>query len=87
MTEAVKIVCPFCNAPYTEKMLDAYNGTYGCETGCEYMSIVVVCESCGRKVYVKGEFGSFDNDKEKSEVLSEVEAQELIEALQRKEQY
>lgn len=79
----MKILCPFCNAPYTENMLKAYNGTYGCDSGCEFYRVVVVCESCKREIYVKGDFGgtSYTNWKE------EVTEEEIIEAIKTKEEY
>ncbi len=62
-------------------MLDAYNESYGCETGCMKVRIVVVCEKCNRNVYVKGDFGEFGNDAEKKQYLDEVEDAEIIKAI------
>lgn len=76
--------CPFCNTSYTDKMLDVYNGSYGCETGCEFVRIIVKCEKCERKIYVKGEFGFLRDDKEKEYYISEVEAQEIEDAIKKK---
>lgn len=63
----MKMLCPFCGEPYTEQMLKAYNGSYGCDTGCEYARIVIYCDSCKREVYVKGDFGEYEEDDLKPE--------------------
>ena len=55
------ILCPFCGAPYTEAMLRAMDGSYGCDTGCEFMRVIIACESCKRAVYVWGTFGETDH--------------------------
>jgi hypothetical protein len=55
------MICPFCDAPYSEKMLEVFDGTYGCESGCSYMDITVFCDACGKRVYVKGAFGETDS--------------------------
>ena len=81
MTE---MLCPFCDAPYTKEMLDVYNDTYGCDTGCDYLRYVVTCASCSRVLYVKGEFGSYVDEEHKKEYLDEVEDAELIEAIEKR---
>jgi len=68
-------------------MLDVMNGTYDCETGCEYITYVVVCESCKRMVYIKGDFGSFDNEKEKHEYISNISVEEIENAIKKREEY
>lgn len=70
-----KILCPYCSTPFTKEMIKVYNGTYGCETGCEYYNVDVECEKCGKIVYDKGNFGAFgslDTDEEIMEVTEEV---------------
>lgn len=68
-------------------MLDVMNGTYGCETGCEYITYVVVCKSCDKIIYVKGDFGSFDDDKEKRKYISNISLEELQEAINKKREF
>ncbi len=48
-----KMICPFCSKPFTGEMLEAYNGTYGCDTGCEYLTVEVECNNCKKIVYSK----------------------------------
>lgn len=79
MTE-LKILCPFCNQPYTREMLDMLNDSYGCETGCKYYRIEITCTNCKKIVYVKGDFGSYENDKEKEEYLSEITEDDIKQA-------
>ncbi len=79
-----KPLCVFCNAPYTDKMVDVLNGSYGCESGCDYMTFIVFCESCKRAVYIKGEFGYYDDDEEKREYISNVSQEEIEQALKEK---
>ena len=66
-----KILCPYCSTPFTKEMVEVYNGTYGCETGCEYYNVKVDCSNCGRNIYDKGNFGSFDNEAEKMEITED----------------
>lgn len=66
-----KIICPYCSAPFSKEMLNIYNDTYGCETGCPYLRIEIDCESCGKTVYRKGEFGEFSDDEELKELTEE----------------
>ena len=80
------IYCAWCNAPYTREMLDVYNGTYGCDSGCEYYSIVVACTSCKREVYVEQGFGSYNNEKEKEEMKNSVSDAEIKNALESPEE-
>lgn len=58
--ETGQFICPFCDAPYTEDMLKAMDGSYGCDTGCEFMRVIIECGSCHRAVYVWGTFGGTD---------------------------
>lgn len=52
-----KVLCPFCNAPYTAKMLvELEEYGEGCETcGPESadLSLEIKCSNCGRTVYKK----------------------------------
>ena len=56
--KTLKIVCPFCNAPYTAKMqVDLFGGGGGCET-CGYGSepsgiLEIFCDNCKKLVYKK----------------------------------
>lgn len=70
-SDGEKLLCAFCSAPFTKEMIEAYNGTYGCETGCEYYTVEVECKSCGKMAYKKGEFGYFNDDKEKHEITED----------------
>lgn len=76
--------CPFCGAEYTREMMDLYNTTYGCDTGCDYYRIVIKCNSCEKTIYVKGGFGEV-YDEEKQTYLDEVEDAELIKAIEEKD--
>lgn len=58
--EPGQFLCPFCGAPYTEEMLKAMDGSYGCDTGCEFLRVIISCAACDRAVYVWGTFGSTD---------------------------
>ena len=54
----LKILCPFCNAPYTAQMQEELEGWGGgCDT-CDYgsgasVTIEITCSNCGRVVYRK----------------------------------
>jgi len=63
-----KQICPFCS---TELEEDMYNGMYGCDTGCEYVTIEIECPACKKVIWSSGEFGSFGNDKEKEKYHEE----------------
>lgn len=53
----LRILCPFCNAPYTAKMIEELDYTIGCDTcghgGGAYGTIEIYCENCERLVYKK----------------------------------
>lgn len=55
--ETLKIICPFCNAPYTADMLvDLDESTSCCETcGPDPVSvkIEIKCSNCEKVIYVK----------------------------------
>lgn len=57
MSKEEKLFCVFCSAPFTKDMLEVYEGSYGCETGCTTVEVEVVCNSCGRTCYEKSELG------------------------------
>lgn len=50
------VIC--CNSA-TVQAIDAYDGSYGCETGCEYarLEAVVTCDVHGKKDWEYGTFG------------------------------
>jgi len=56
--DTLKVICPFCNAEYTAKMLACLEDlTEGCST-CGYgaeasIRLDIYCESCERLVYSK----------------------------------
>ena len=53
----LKILCPFCSAPYDADMLIALeDGDTGCETcgpSAANLKLEIVCSNCKRIVYVK----------------------------------
>lgn len=55
----LKIVCPFCNAPYTADMKDNLYSSegYGCDTcgggGSVEGTFEIVCTNCKKVVYKK----------------------------------
>lgn len=55
--EEIKILCPFCNVPYTADMLiDLEDGDSGCDTcghGAASLKIEIKCSNCQKVVYVK----------------------------------
>jgi len=56
-TGELKILCPFCEAPYTAKMKEDLHETEGCDT-CGYGeeirgTITITCSNCGKVVYKK----------------------------------
>lgn len=55
-TDNLTILCPFCNGKVETEM---YNGTYGCDTGCDYIRFEVRCPGCHRGIYSTGCFGEF----------------------------
>lgn len=59
-------LCPFCNGIVD---IDMYNGTYGCDTGCDYVRFEVHCPHCHRMIYQTGTFGEFGGDTEDEEYL------------------
>lgn len=52
----LKIVCPFCNAPYSAEMEEDLEASLGCET-CGNSSISgvieIICDNCKKVVYKK----------------------------------
>jgi hypothetical protein len=52
-------LCPFCNHELDIKL---YNGTYGCDTGCDYVRFKVNCPACGKMIYETGDFGEIYTD-------------------------
>ncbi len=56
--------CIFCNADLEE---DLFNGAYGCDTGCEYVTIEIECPNCRKIVGSSGEFGYYSSDQEREE--------------------
>jgi len=50
-----KIVCPFCNAPYTGDMEDLLYASQGCDTCGPIISgsIEIKCSNCRKIVYKK----------------------------------
>jgi hypothetical protein len=73
-----EFICPFCNAPYTEEMIDALHGTCWNDT-CDKLCIVIKCAACEKTVYVKGEHGETVWDWQEGRVT--VERSEIQEAL------
>lgn len=73
------MLCPFCNTKLDEEL---YNGTYGCDTGCEYVSVEVECPECHKVVWSSGSFGYYENKDEKAEYRAEF-MEQLAEELQR----
>ena len=61
--EELKIICPFCNFPYTSKMkIELEGGGAYCETcGPEEVTgtLTIICENCKKPVYIK-EFRQYD---------------------------
>lgn len=55
----VELLCPFCNGALEE---DMYDGTYGCDTGCDYVRFSLECPHCKKEVYRTGAFGSAFED-------------------------
>lgn len=51
-----KIICPFCNKPYTAKMKQDLISSQGCDS-CGYGSltgtITITCDHCKKVVYKK----------------------------------
>lgn len=84
-------LCPFCSADVD---IELYDGGYGCDSGCSYVTFEVECPSCARLVYKKGEFGEIDNSypddteeawrehfmQEFAEEVRRINAQKLIDA-------
>lgn len=64
----IKLICPFCNAELYEEM---YNGTYGCETGCEYVTVEIECPKCKKIVWSSGTFGLYEDKEEREEYREE----------------
>lgn len=56
------MLCAFCSTPFTKEMIEVYQGTYGCDTGCEYTSVTVECSKCHKDIYKKGEFGISEDE-------------------------
>lgn len=70
--EIEKLLCPYCSAEFTKEMLNVYEGTYGCETGCSTCEVELDCEKCGREIYKKSELGGVyeeTTDDEWNEIL------------------
>lgn len=69
-SEDVQMLCPFCSTPFTKEMVEIYNEGYGCDSGCSYVRVEVVCSKCQKVVYTKGSFGEV-SDEDRAEVLEE----------------
>ena len=61
MGEITETLCPFCNGVLDIEM---FNGSYGCDTGCDYVRFEVDCPHCHKMVYQTGDFGEFDDTDE-----------------------
>lgn len=62
--------CRKCSAVLTEDCIELRNGVYGCDTGCEYVTLEIECP-CGDE-FEAGTFGCFENDAEEKELLEEL---------------
>ena len=54
--------------------MEVYEGTYGCESGCSTIEVVVTCSKCGRTCYEKSELGGVyeeTTDQEWEEILEQ----------------
>ncbi len=52
----LKILCPFCSAPYSARMLTDFGYSMGSEyTGVygEEVYVKIYCDNCGKLVYTK----------------------------------
>jgi hypothetical protein len=74
----IKIQCPKCLAEIEIETGYVWagdpntlaNGVYGCDTGCEYVTLNIECE-CGF-THEKGTFGYYENEEEAREYLGEL---------------
>jgi len=73
-----KHICPFCNTRISGEI---YNGTYGCDSGCDYVTVEVECPECEKVVWSSGRFGSYENEEEEAEDRDEF-MQEFAKALE-----
>ena len=50
-----KIMCPFCNAPYTASMTEDLYASEGCETCGPTITgeLIIRCSNCGKIIYKK----------------------------------
>lgn len=58
MEDELKILCPYCNAPYTAKMETSFDYSMGSEmTGAydEEVSVEIYCSNCKKLVYKKND--------------------------------
>jgi endogenous inhibitor of DNA gyrase (YacG/DUF329 family) len=58
MEDKLKILCPYCNAPYDAKMESDFSYSMGSEmTGIygENLSVKIYCSNCGKLVYQKND--------------------------------
>lgn len=51
----LKVICPFCNAPYTASLEEALSSTMDCDTcGTSVEGIIdIICNNCEKIVYRK----------------------------------
>ncbi|OHT86885.1 hypothetical protein [Mycobacteroides saopaulense] len=77
MSEPVAL-CPFCSSAVD---IELYNGTYGCDTGCEYVQFTVQCPTCKRTIYDTGSFGSMDSQEDETEYRERYMAEFAAEVL------
>lgn len=80
MTAPLKLLCPFCNAKLEEEL---YDGTYGCDTGCDYVRFEVSCPGCGKMIYQTGDFGFIEGDSKAETEYREQFMAEFAEAVQK----
>jgi hypothetical protein len=72
--EELKILCPYCNSPYSGKMKAEFDYSMGSEwTGMygEDLSVEIYCDNCKKLVYKKNSAysSSFDEREENNQSL------------------
>ena len=71
--EKERILCVYCNNPFTKEMMEVYEGSYGCDTGCSTVEVVVTCDNCGKICYEKSNLGSVYEETSEEEWLEIIE--------------
>lgn len=82
-----KLNCKFCKKKYADSTIEAINGSYGCDTGCEYYHIILTCPHCHRSIVLEKSFGSDIGQTEIDELVANYDEKGLQKLIDEAEEY